>query len=625
MPENAGLLLSIACAAGFGLLVLTFATRFGIPAIMPLLLAGLVLGPDGLNWVRPGEFGAGLGVFVKLCVAIILFEGALNLRWADLRQSASDVRNLVTTGAVITWAGGVLASHYVADLSWPISLLFGALVTVTGPTVVQPLVRRLHLPRPVRTTLEGEAILIDPIGAFLAVAILEILLGATAPRPPNPLIYLWSYVGRFVLGAAVGVAGGLIVSRAMKVPALLRSEVSQAIALAGVWAAVGVSEALMPESGILAAVAMGLVVQRSSVPEERQLRHFKGQLTILGLGMLFILLAANVPISSLKAEASAGVIVALWLVLAVRPLAVFISLRESTQDWRARTFIASISPRGIIAASVASVFAFALLHAGVQDGGRLLPLTFLTIMVSVAVSALMGPVMAWALGLRSMEGKRIVIVSAGAVAREIAGIMKDKGRPVVLIDRNAEHVQRARDKGLDVLQGNALENGELERAGAAEAETLLAVTPNPEVNVLAAHLARDVYGIALAYAAIGRPGRGADQRLIAGVGGSHAFGRPVHLREWEQAVDDNEARSASWIVPKGWPGAPVSKLAIPEDVLPLVRLRGKSPEIVHGGQVWRPGDEIRVLSRLQGDSLAQAMSSAFSPAAQPAAITPPRP
>src|SRR5687767_7190417 len=175
-------LLTIVWATGAGLLAQLLAHRLRIPAIVPLLAAGVILGPSGLDLVHPDALGAGLPVIVKLAVAVILFDGALNLRLGDLRRAINEVRNLVTVGVVITWIGATLAARYVARLSWPVAIVFGALMTVTGPTVVQPLLKRVALPRRVKTALEGEAILIDPIGAVLAVAVLDVVLGMAGIR-----------------------------------------------------------------------------------------------------------------------------------------------------------------------------------------------------------------------------------------------------------------------------------------------------------------------------------------------------------------------------------------------------------------------------------------------------------
>jgi NhaP-type Na+/H+ or K+/H+ antiporter len=250
-PETA--LYTVAAATAFGLLAQLVGHRWRIPPIVPLLAFGVAIGPSGLGWVQPGALGGGLGIIVKLAVAIILFEGALNLRLADLHRSAREVRNLVTTGVLISWAGATLASRYV----------------------------------------EGEAILIDPIGAILAVAVLDILLGLAGERSFGLVEGIWSYAGRLLVGLLVGGGGALLLSRALRTPRLVPAELVSLVALGAAWAVFALAERLLPEAGIMAAVALGLVLQRGAIPEERRMRQFKEQLTVLGISLLFILLAAT--------------------------------------------------------------------------------------------------------------------------------------------------------------------------------------------------------------------------------------------------------------------------------------------------------------------------------------------
>src|SRR5919197_601905 len=298
---------TIAWAAGAGLLAQLLGARFRLPSIVLLLLLGVALGPAALGVVQPSTLGSGLPVTVKLVVAIVLFDGALNLRAGDLRQAASEVRDLVLVGVPITWLGATLAAHFVARLSWPVALVFGALVTVTGPTVVQPLLKRVELPRRVKATLEGEAILTDPIGALLAVALVDIVLGVAGVRPIGWLGGAWAYVGRLLVGLTVGVSGGWILSQLLRRRRLVPADFANLVALTGVWAVFAAAEAIQSEAGIMAAVAMGLTLQRGAVPEERRLRRFKEQITLLGVGILFILLAAGLPILALRAEGWRGV------------------------------------------------------------------------------------------------------------------------------------------------------------------------------------------------------------------------------------------------------------------------------------------------------------------------------
>ena len=376
---------TFATAAVVGLFAQVLSHRWRIPAIVPLLAAGMLLGPSAFDVLHPYALGDGLTIIVKLCVAVILFDGALNLRLADLKNAASDVRRLIVVGAPVTWVLATLAAWGVSGLSLPVAIVFGALLTVTGPTVVQPILRRVQLPRRLKTTLEGEAILIDPVGAILAVAVVDIVLGLAGARPIGVLGGIWGYGARLIVGGAAGVAGGIGMSWLLRKRGLIPSELSNLVTLAGVWGVYALAERMQGESGIMAVVAMGLTMQRSAVPEERRLRQFKEQLTVLGISLLFTLLAANLPLRVVIEEGWRGVATVALLIYVVRPVSVWAALRGSALSWRERAFVAWIAPRGVVAASVASLFAIQLMEGGFSEGNRVLALTFLTIAVTVTV------------------------------------------------------------------------------------------------------------------------------------------------------------------------------------------------------------------------------------------------
>jgi NhaP-type Na+/H+ or K+/H+ antiporter len=601
-------LVTIAIAAVVGLVAQVLGHRWRIPAIVPLLVFGMVLGPSMFGVIRPYDLGRGLPVLVKLCVAVILFDGALNLRLADLRRAMSEVRNLVTIGALVTWIGATLAARLIAGLSLPVAIVFGALLTVTGPTVVQPILRRVPLPRRLKTILEGEAILIDPVGAVLAVAVVDIVLGIAGVLPIGVAAGIWGYVARLIGGALVGGSGGFIVSWLLRRRDLVPPELSNLVTLAGVWGVFAFAEWLQAESGIMAAVMMGLAMQRSTVPEERRLRRFKEQLTVLGISLLFTLLAANLPLRVVRDEGLPGILTVAVLMLAVRPLSVWISLRGSDLSWREKLFVSWIAPRGIVAASVASLFAIQLTEAGFTEGERVLALTFLTIALTVAVQGLSAGLVARLLGLHSLSGQRVVVVGAGPLAIELGSILRQYGRPVVVIDRNPERIEIARERQLDAIAGNALEDTVLESAGIDEAETVIAMTTNSEVNAFACHLAHDVFGVARAYPVLANPGRGVGRQLLDRVGGRLAFGRPIDVREWEHAIEHGLGRTVAFRVPAGVRESQRAP-ALPDHTIPLARVRQNSIEIATEQQTWRTDDHLIVMTTLSEGEATQLLDA----------------
>ncbi len=595
MPHEQALLLSLAWAVGLGLAAQLLAHRLRIPAIVLLLVTGVLAGPSVLGWVHPEHLGPGLGVLVKLAVAVILFEGALSLRLEDLRRAAAEVRGLITVGVLVTLVLATLAARLVAGFSWPLALLFGSLMTVTGPTVVQPLLRRVRVPRNLKAILEGEAILIDPVGAVLAVALMDVVLGLSGAHPLSWYGAVWAYFGRLLTGAAVGVAGALLLSRIFKRHDWVPLELRNLVALASVWVAFAAAEAMQPEAGLMAAVAMGLVFQRSEVPEERRLRHFKEQLTVLGISVLFVLLAADLPLAVVRAAGWPAVWTALLLALVVRPLAVAAATWRSPLSWREKFFVAWIGPRGIIAASVASLFALALQGAGIPGGEALLAVVFVTIFVTVTLAGLTAPYLARLLGLSGQAGKLAIVVGAGPLARRVGKLLGEHGRQVVLVDRNQSLVWAARRAGLEAVLGNALEEDTLASLGADEAETLLAATTNPEVNVLAVAIAREEFHTARAYPVIDE--KGVSAGLVEQVGGQIAFGRPIDIRDWEHALNYEPVSDLVWDVPDEFSGRTVASLELPGFLLPLVRLRGEEAGIVHARQTWARGERVVFVSR----------------------------
>lgn len=595
MHANTEVLTTIVVAAGFGMLTQVLAHRWRIPAIVLLLTLGILLGPQGLGLVQPELLGNGLSILVKLAVAIVLFEGALNLRLGELRRAAKEVRNLVTLGVLVSWSLTSLVAYWVARMDWPLAILFGALMTVTGPTVVQPLLKRVQIPRRVKTILEGEAVVIDPIGAILAVVVLEFLLHEKAPLFASSLTVLWSYLGRLIIGALVGAAGGFLLSRLVAKPRLVPHELASLVTLAGVWTIFGAAEWLESEAGLMAAVVAGLAVQGANFPGIQQLRRFKEGLTILSISLLFILLAASLRLNQLYAEGWRGVLVALLIMFLVRPAAVFLSTLNSPLSWREKAFIAWIGPRGIVAASVASLFSIALVEAEFRDGVRIIALTFLTIAMTVTIQGLSANAVSHLLGLTKNEQRKTLIVGAGPVSLVTAGLLQRYQRPVVLLDRNPTAVEQAQCLGFEAIQGNALDEDLLEQAGIEDVEVVLAATANTEVNTLAVQLARENYGIQRAYPVLDLPEKGAGPKLLRLTGSLAAFGRSIDFHEWEYCIRQKQVLQMQVELPSSWMTCNAGDVHLAEGILPLARLQSARLELTHGDQRWQPGDRIFLL------------------------------
>ncbi len=484
------LILALALAAG--VLAQATAHRLRLPGIVILLVAGVGLGPDGLGWVRPDELGGGLYALVGLAVAVILFEGGLNLEISRLRRSQLEIRRLVTWGAVITWLGAALAARFFLDWSWELSLLFGSLVVVTGPTVVGPLVAELRLRPRVATVLEAEGVLIDPIGAILAVLVLEITI---SPGLDSVAAGGLGLVLRLGFGAGAGAVAGFLLARLLGARKLVPEGHRNILVLALVLLLFEVCDAWVPESGIMAVTLAGVVVGNSKISVGRDLKEFKDQLSVLLIGLLFVMLAAGVRFEEVRALGPGGWLVVASLVFLVRPLQVFTTTAGSDLSLRERGFIAWVAPRGIVAAAIASIVARSLESAGLEGGAELRALVFLTIACTVVVAGLSAGLVGTWLGVRLPGREGVAILGVGAIGLALGEVLRAAGRSVVFLDSNPHKAREAEEKGFAVVFGNAIQERTLQRAGFESAEAAVGLTGNKTLNGVFVERARELFGV----------------------------------------------------------------------------------------------------------------------------------
>lgn len=467
-----------------------FARLLRIPAIIPLLGFGILLGPEGpfgtFLMSRPGEaLGPTLPAVVGLGVAVILFEGGLSLNMRDLRLAPKAVRNLLSVGALCSFLGGTLCAYYVAGIGgWSAAFLYGALVIVTGPTVIVPLLKNIRIVRRVHTILLWEGILIDAIGAITAVVTLEIVLHRSEVLHAGT-----GFIGALVLGPALGLAGGWALSKWLlrrKDTGTQDHEFDSLLALAGALGLYGLSEGLVKESGLGAVTCAGLVMSNMLKRDVEELRRFKGTLTTLLVSVLFMLLAANFELATLQPLWPMGFVAIGVLMLVVRPLSIALCTWGGTLTWREKVFLGWIAPRGIVAASVASLMAFVLGENNMAEEGKaLVALTFSTIMVTVVLNGITAKPLAWLLGLQVEKPEGLLIVGANDLALRVAGIFETHGVPTLLVDTNPVLCARARDAGFQVAEGSALDEDFLGQQEMAGIGRLLALTYSPTINARA--------------------------------------------------------------------------------------------------------------------------------------------
>ena len=405
-PERLGLLWGVTVFAGATAQALAWLT--GLPGVVLLLSAGLVIGRSGFGLVEPLDLGAGLGTVVGLLVSLVLFDGGINLRLpGDATKQA--VLRIVLVRLVLGLAAGLLAAHWLAGLNWSLAAVFSAIVLATGPTVVNPLVRQIRLAPPLGEVLEGEGLILEPIGAVLALLLLELALGDLHGWRELALGLLQRLGGGVAIGA---LCGWLLAEALRRIPAQPAGALRLQLTLGTLFLMFSGCELLLPESGLPAAVAAGVVVGRRPDIDAAELDELIRQLAQLAITMLFPLLAADVSWAELSPLGWGGVACVLSLMLLVRPVAIGLATWGLDFTLPQRALMSWLAPRGIVTAAVASLFAIRLEQAGVVGAGRLQGLVFLTILLTVGLQGLSaGPLARW-LGLSEAAGDAGAVVSA---------------------------------------------------------------------------------------------------------------------------------------------------------------------------------------------------------------------
>ncbi len=482
--------LTLAFAVMIGILCQAIGRHARVPGIVLLLVAGVGLGPDGANLIRPETMGSGLAAIVGFAVAIILFEGGLGLRLEVLRKQAKPIRRLVSVGALITAALAAVTAKLIMAWDWRLSILFGTLVIVTGPTVVTPLVRRLRLSKHLTAILIAEGIFIDAVGATIAVVALEIAL---APTTGDAATGALSIFLRFGVGAIVGLAGGIALVAALRVRRLVPHGLENVLALATAFLTYHVSSSLVGESGITAAIVAGLVVGNARIRKHGMVAEFSEQLTVLFVATLFVVLAADVRIADVVGLGWRGVAVVAVLMLVVRPINVFASTFRTDLTRPEKLYLSWVAPRGIVAAAVASLFALELAHHGVAGGVEMRALVFVVIATTVTLQGLTAALVGQFLGVRQPSRSGYLILGANALARLMGRVLQDAGESVTFIERTDDVCETARRKGFTVIQGDGVDSTVLETAGIDGVAHVIGMTTNEHVNFLFAQTVAEDY------------------------------------------------------------------------------------------------------------------------------------
>ena len=488
MLELAGIII-------LGILAQWVAWKFKIPAILPLILIGLLVGPiaaaylseDGSKWIEPiwngkqGLFpGEGLYYFVSLAISVILFEGGLTLKRSEVKNVGPVITKLITLGSAVTFFGAGILAHVIFGLSWDLSFLFSGLIIVTGPTVITPILRNIPLKKDISAVLKWEGILIDPIGALVAVLVFEFIsVEGDSGFTKTALIEF----GKIILfGTTFGFTFAHALAFAIN-KKLIPHYLLNVVSLSTVLLVFVESEVFAHESGLLAVVVMGMVLGNSKLENIKELLYFKESLSVLLISILFILLAANINIEDMMLLYTwkTGILFAA-VVFIIRPLAVFLSTMGSKLKTNERIFISWVGPRGIVAAGIASLFGSKLIKQGVEGAEYITPLVFMIVLGTVLLNATTARLFAKLVGVFLKKSEGILIIGASKISRLLGHYLETNGRHVVLIDSNEQNIRKAKELGLEAFSNNIYSETLTDNIELNDVGYLMALTGNPDIN-----------------------------------------------------------------------------------------------------------------------------------------------
>jgi NhaP-type Na+/H+ or K+/H+ antiporter len=495
------------------------AWRLKLPAILFLLLAGIIAGP-ALNWLKPDElFGQLLHPFISLSVAIILFEGGMTLKLEEIRGLEKVVHRLITIGLLATWLIIAVATYWLSNFSWGLSFLFGALVVVTGPTVIIPMLRTVRPNAKIANILRWEGIVIDPVGALLAVLVFEFIISSSSEQVWQHVLLTFSgiIVTGIVIGAIAGYALGLIL-RHFLLPEYLHNLASLAL----IFASFTLANSIMEESGLLAVTIMGMLLTNLKQVHTEEILNFKEHLTVLLISGLFIILAARIEVDQIIALGWSALGILAVIQFIARPVKVLIATFDSSLQWQEKALLAWIAPRGIVAAAVSAIFALRLEKQGIEGAQLIVPLTFIVIVGTVVLQSMTAGWLARWLKVAEPDANGMLIISANPLAREIAKALKSEGIKTLLVDRSWSNIKAARMAGLATYYGSPISEHADQYLDLVGLGRMLALSPQPALNALSAIRYRSEFGRDAVYT-LPDSGEVAEKNMIAPAHRGHAL------------------------------------------------------------------------------------------------------
>lgn len=583
-----------------GILANMLGTILKIPSIVFLLSAGIILGPEMTGIIDPGRFGSGIEIMVGFSVAIIVFDGGLDFDLRQVRKIQHSILNLVTIGVLITAVLSAASAYFFLNIPFNIALLFGALISATGPTVITPLIRQIKVNTKVASTLQAEAVLNDGVSVILAALVFEWIVASLAGIEALEFLLI-----RLLTGTFFGILSGVILILVLRKIPLITEQYARLFSISILLAAFVGAENIGNQSGIMAMAIFGIFIGSSDIPHKKVIKEFKEDISIILLSIIFILLSSLINFDYIKAIGFEGIIFVGLLMFIIRPLAVFVSTHASDLKFGEKVFISAMGPRGVVPASMAVYFSVRLKDMGlVPQSISLLGLMFITIIVSVILTGVSARLIAKRTGVVPME---ILIVGGGGVGRNLAERFLKRGENVVVIDNKEENCKIAMKLGIRTVHGDAEDIATLKKAGIKNAKYLVATTDQDNTNLLICQVARTKFGFTeeMLVARVNKPEnlqafrnlgiRSISPTIATSVMLDGMVGHPVLFSMCEVSGEGDiiEVRVSN----KRIIGKAIKDVSLPEDsLIVMVRRAGKSL-IAHPETRLQDSDHVTIIGK----------------------------
>ena len=600
-----GTLPIITAILGIGIALQIVSSRLRVPSVLFLIVVGVLMGPEGFGFVTADTFGDGLATVVGLSVAIIVFEGGFHLERDRFADAPKTIFLVTTAGALLMFVGTALAVQAFIIDNWGVSFLIGALLIATGPTVITPILQVVNVREHVASTLEAEGILNDVTAAVLAIVVFETLVLANEPAAVPG-----GFLTRVVAGVGVGLVVAVVVYAALvkiSLPGADGKRTVRLVTLGGAFVSYGLAESISPETGVAAAAAAGIALGNVDLPHREEVSSFGRDLTLIALAFVFISLAALIDFGTVIGLGLGGIGVVVVVTLVIRPIVMFLSTREAVFTRNERLFLSFVGPRGIIPASVATLFAIQLQAAGeFALADALVGTVFLVIFATVVLQAGLARQIAEFLDVQPMK---TIIIGGGRVGRTLATRLEKRGENVVLVDPDPDVVESLQADGRQAIVGDGTDAAFLLKHGAEDAKIVVAATAVDDTNLLVSQLARSKFGVETVIARVNDPDNvdafdALDVRAID-VSSAMAWSldneieRPT-LSHWMNQLGDGHDAQEVTITSETFAGKTIQQLGkkLPDGVLIAVVGRDDETFVPDGETVLEPGDRVTLL----GDS-----------------------